>query len=360
MLFKPVPFATRSFLQRVFNQYPEENAVIELNNLLASEHVRSITKDDIIAIEKKYNIDLQREFYLNLEEFYAVFFNYYLRNGKLGKEEKENLQHLISVLGISSDSVQRLNIKIGEGVYRAAHIEAIKDGTYTEQDKKALNNLVDGMGLPTDLTEAISVEVRKEFIKNIVLKCIEDERFSPTEDEKLQRTAKGLEVDLKYDAETKNYLDKLRLYWSLENEPLPVLTLNINLQKNEVCHLKISNVHWCEMRVVRHSTTRTGYSASVRIAKGIYLRSSTYRPQSYSTEQLKQIDSGTMYITNKRILFTGINKNHNIRFDKIVEFNPYKDGIEIGKDAGRNVFLLFRDKIDITCIMLSRLLDNHG
>ncbi|OSZ82584.1 hypothetical protein CAP35_04770 [Chitinophagaceae bacterium IBVUCB1] len=355
IIFRNVPFIQRSFLQRVFKQYPEENAVIELNNLLAAKEIDTITREDVEAIEEKYNINL-KEFNLNLEEFYAVYLNHSLRNGKMSMSEKANLNHLKTILDLSDAGVQNLSVRIGENIFRQSHIEAIKDGKYTEADKNRLDELADDIGLPASLTSKISEDVRISYIKRMVNQIVEDQRLSPEEETKLHATAKDLDVNLQYDKETAGYLDKLRMYWSLENGPLPVIATDISLQKAEVCHLKISNVRWCEMRTVRQRTSYSGYSTSIRIAKGIYLRSGSYNPKTYTTEQLKQIDTGTMYITNKRILFTGVSKNHNIRYEKIVEFTPYKDGLEIGKDAGRNVFLMFSGKLDIVCIMLGRLI----
>jgi hypothetical protein len=75
MVFENRPLIRRSVFQRLFRQEPEENAIIELNNLLASRKIAAITVDDIRSIEGKYGLNLGKEFQLNLEEFYVVYLN---------------------------------------------------------------------------------------------------------------------------------------------------------------------------------------------------------------------------------------------------------------------------------------------
>ena len=61
-LFRTVPIVPQSRLQKWLKQQPEENAVIELNNLLASTPIRDISATDVRAIEEKYAINLKEEF----------------------------------------------------------------------------------------------------------------------------------------------------------------------------------------------------------------------------------------------------------------------------------------------------------
>lgn len=68
------------------------------------------------------------------------------------------------------------------------------------------------------------------------------------------------------------------------------------------------------------------------------------------------IHNGNLYLTNKRIIFTGSKKNSNIRFEKILSITPYADGVEIDKEAGKTPLLQLAEKADVFCIILERLL----
>ncbi|MEZ4901774.1 MAG: hypothetical protein R2822_08470 [Spirosomataceae bacterium] len=72
--FETRPLIAQSLMQRLLRQQPIENAVIELNNLLATQPILSINRTDLDLIEQRYSV-LLSQFMLNLEEFYAVHFN---------------------------------------------------------------------------------------------------------------------------------------------------------------------------------------------------------------------------------------------------------------------------------------------
>ncbi|RYF80988.1 MAG: hypothetical protein EOO03_16965, partial [Chitinophagaceae bacterium] len=78
-IFKIATLQKGSFFQRIFKQYPGDNAIIEVNNLLAIRDILSIKNEEIEAIGQKYELNLQQEYALNLQEFYAVLWNQYLK-----------------------------------------------------------------------------------------------------------------------------------------------------------------------------------------------------------------------------------------------------------------------------------------
>jgi hypothetical protein len=61
MVFELRPLINKSLFQKLFRQEPDENAIIELNNLLASQEITSIGKEDIRLIDwVKYSRVLYR------------------------------------------------------------------------------------------------------------------------------------------------------------------------------------------------------------------------------------------------------------------------------------------------------------
>jgi len=168
-----------------------------------------------------------------------------------------------------------------------------------------------------------------------------------------------LNVNVTLNDQTKEQLRKLKLYWALENLDLPVIQSDIMIKKSELCHYRIEDVNWYEMRKVTQRLGYIGYSTTFKIAKGFYLRSGSYRNQSYSVDSMKLIDTGTLYLTNKRLIFTGSKKNSIIHLDKILDFKPYNDGVEIGKETGKSPTIQLNESADIFCIMLERILNER-
>jgi NAD-dependent DNA ligase len=75
-------------------------------------------------------------------------------------------------------------------------------------------------------------------------------------------------------------------------------------------------------------------------------------------EQLLQIDSGSLYITNKRIIFVGSKKNANIQLSKVLSVTPYSDGVGIEKDSGKSPILRVSTNSDLLAMTLGRVIND--
>lgn len=355
-LFAQANLSERSFFQKIFKQHPPENAVKEVNNLLASQPLLQISRREIEAVEKKHSVNIKKEFKLNLEEFYAVYLNHCLKDKSLSEDELKELKHLKTILNLDDKSIDTLHAKIGEILYKQSFQEAVSDGRLTKEEEMFLRKLESELRLPKDLANKISNETRRSFMSNHVAQIVADQRLSPDEEREMEAIAASLNIDIKIDDENKEIFDRLKKYWALENLELESVNADIALQRNEHCYVFIRNVHWHELRSVRKRVTYSGYATSFKVAKGFYLRSGSYKPQSFSTDEMKLIDSGVLYLTNKRIIFTGFKKNSNIKLDKILSITPYTNGVEINKETGKSLTLTLPERPDVFCIILERLL----
>ncbi len=108
--------------------------------------------------------------------------------------------------------------------------------------------------------------------------------------------------------------------------------LPFNLQKTEKLVWAFENVDYLEERV------RTRYEGgsrgvSVRVARGVYYRAGGFKGERVQTAETVHADTGLLGLTDKHIYFAGPSKRFRIRYDKIVAFEPYSDGIGIQRDA---------------------------
>src|SRR5439155_15276805 len=95
----------------------------------------------------------------------------------------------------------------------------------------------------------------------------------------------------------------------------------INLQRGEIC-FHVLRVEHKELRTVTKRVNYAGYSTSIKVAKGVYLRSGSYVPQRVTNEEMVQIDSGILYFTNKRLIFDGAKKNLTLTKKTILSIDP--------------------------------------
>ncbi len=101
----------------------------------------------------------------------------------------------------------------------------------------------------------------------------------------------------------------------------------IMLKKGEDAILYYNNISFREARAVRSSVSR--YAGTSGKAMGIPLRTGMSASKSESHDEIRTIDTGTLTVTTKRLVFAGNKKNVNLPLNKIMSMTPYSDGIAI-------------------------------
>lgn len=105
-----------------------------------------------------------------------------------------------------------------------------------------------------------------------------------------------------------------------------------NLMKSEQLVWVIDGVDYYEIKT-RRERRGTSHGVSIRVAKGLYYRPSTFRSRAVEWEETVHEDTGLLGVTSKHIYFHGPRKRFRIRYDRIVSFDPYSDGIGVMRDA---------------------------
>jgi len=184
---------------------------------------------------------------------------------------------------------------------------------------------------------------------------VSDRRISDEEEERLTAMAKNLGVTLKHDDQTQRLVDRFRLLARIESGELPSVAAPIKLQRGEVCHGMLT----CTQHEIRQQTQSyrySGPSASIKIMKGVRWRIGQVSVQRVTRDVMTQLDSGTLYITNKRLLFDGGKKNTLITLNKIVNFTVFSDGLRVEKDSGRDQYFVCDGDVEVLGAVLERVL----
>jgi len=108
--------------------------------------------------------------------------------------------------------------------------------------------------------------------------------------------------------------------------------LPFNLQKGEKIAWLFNDVKYHEVRTRTHFEGRSS-GVSVRVARGLYYRTGTFKGHPVKTEETVLVGKGVMLITSKNIYFGSSAKSLRIPYGKIVAFTPYSDGVGIQRDA---------------------------
>lgn len=243
-------------------------------------------------------------------------------------------------------NISKNNLLNTKSDIKAKYIEALNSNA------ESINLSYDDFTLQVNQAEfnIIDAEVRKDCINEMIQNLIKNGTLSPDDYSKIIYASKKININLSFDKETNNYIEKLIAFWKIDNEDLPIKTVDISLQNNEVCHYE-SEIKWMENKTVTTSINYSGLSASFKIAKGVRYRVGNIKPQRVTVDKLVEIDKGKLYVTNKRIIFMGIRKNNNIKYQSILSIVPYSDGVGIEKDSGKSPILICENSE-----MLSRIL----
>jgi hypothetical protein len=108
--------------------------------------------------------------------------------------------------------------------------------------------------------------------------------------------------------------------------------LPVNLQKGEQLVWGFAGTRYLEDKV-RREFVGGSQGVSVRVMKGVYLRSSAFKGHAVERTETVLIDTGWMFTTNKNIYFAGPRKSLRLPYSKIISLEPFKDGIGVIRDA---------------------------
>ena len=105
-----------------------------------------------------------------------------------------------------------------------------------------------------------------------------------------------------------------------------------NLMKSEKLVWMFQNVAYLE-DVTRREMHGSSRGLTIRVARGIYYRPSAFKSRVVEWDETVRLDTGLMGLTTKHIHFAGDTKRFRVRYDRIVAFEPYSDGIGIMREA---------------------------
>ncbi len=115
------------------------------------------------------------------------------------------------------------------------------------------------------------------------------------------------------------------------------------LQKNESLVWFFKNTH-LYLQKTRKEYLGQSSGVSVRVAKGVYFRTSSFRGNPVERVSTEREDVGLMAITSKHVMFSGSRKHLRIPLKKIVVLLPHNDGIGIQTDAASAKPMLFKNQ----------------
>ncbi|UBM59235.1 hypothetical protein LAG90_01005 [Marinilongibacter aquaticus] len=339
-VFKEIELIPRSFFQKLIRQYPEDNCIYELNNLFATSNVSCINEQDIDSLCKKYKVNVLKDYCLNIQEFYTSILYYSLIELEQNENQNADLVHLKEIFKIDSETSRMLTEKVGVIILREFYEKAVSYGRISSEEREFLLKKRILLQLSSEIEESISLEVRKQYIENYSTKILESNRITPFEEDRLNSIARNLGVNIPQKLEVR--IPILKGYWSLENLELEGIQTKLKIQKSEKCYLEVSNVLWLEER---------------EQLKRVYGYAKLDQTDQVIESNLKFMDRGSLVVTNKRLLFFGLEKTSSIKLGDIYDIREYNKAVEVDKIIGRSRLFVAPKGTDLINILMKRLIN---
>lgn len=240
------------------------------------------------------------------------------------------------------------------GFFRKKHancekIHLLGINEYVKLVNEAINTQQTESDIETQLNEIvessfITAEQRTRLLckafENSIDQFLEDGILSISEEKKLLMFMEGFGLS-QTELDKNGYYSKTILasiLRDLSEGKIPEQRINIGgvlpflLQKSETLLWIFKNVDFYE------STIKTEYQGgssgmSIRIAKGLYYRTSAFKGRPVRSEQMTYKGTGLLAITTKHLYFDGSPKKFKIPFSKLLSIEPFEDGIGLQKDG---------------------------
>jgi Chloroplast envelope transporter len=342
-----------SFMQRLLKKEPKENAYVEINNLIAATPTTNIDKQHISSILERYKLSNEKA-KSRLIGIYTQILKHFLKDFRISDGEHEELQRLQEVLWLDKNEASWINSAVINPIFQKFVRDTYLNGVVTEQEKSWLERVCEQLRIDEETKmELFTVEAHRAY-KNKFDAALSDGQLSPTEEIELAEIASNLNADISYTADTEILLSRMRRLWQLSNGNLPVLNIPIYLQKNEQCSAYVSSSHY-ELRKITKAIVYSGYSVSNTVF-GVRFRSGVIKSQRITNDVLQFLDDGTLYFTNKRLLFNGSHKTTQIPLSKIIGATFYADGLIIEKSSGKDQVFKFNGDFEELQIIFDSLM----
>lgn len=144
-------------------------------------------------------------------------------------------------------------------------------------------------------------------------------------------------------AEARTFLSKID-----QDQGLTPVATSLILKRGETAYFS-GSADLYETRAVRHYVA--GHSG-VRIMKGVYVGGS--KGKSVSSQEWTKVASGSVVVTNKRLLFDGDKNDRNIALNKIFNIESTADGVEVSCE-NRQKSMIFASRNPIILAIILRI-----
>lgn len=357
-VFTAEELANPGFFKRLLKQQLVENAIVEVNNLLATKPLMDIVTDEVQEIGARYNVDLHEVFSDQLKDMYRLYLNKCLEDNAISNQEIDELRHLSNLLLLDDEQVTTIHDELTSDIYKQNYDDVLNNTQSQTEKEVFIAALQQNLRMPDAQVARIKKASNDYFMDAQLDKIMDDKQVSDEEWNEFTKLAEQLGVNMLRFQASKDKLEKYRFYWTVASGQLPVFETALSLQKDEICHYAIK-ADWVENVTYTKEIKYSVESNSMTFSDGVRKEWGTQQVERITEDKLTATAYGTFYLTNKRMIFVGSQENYTIPLSNVLSLTKYSNGIGIDRDSGKKIIILVDENADMLNIIAARIINQE-
>lgn len=239
----------------------------------------------------------------------------------------------------------------GLDLYSQKIKELLVDGNLSEEDKTILEQIKKEHNLTDKDVERYNLAGFKIFFDKIT----DDSRITEAERKELVKIYSDLNLPTDNLAYNQSDFNKYYTLHLIDKGKLPTIdvpNLNVNLSNGEKLHY-VNKAFIVKNKSVTKSYNYSGFSASIKIAKGLRYRVGNVKINPQKVNVMMTEDAGTFYLTTKNLGYIGLNKHLSIPYDKISSLDIRDGFLYLYKKGKEAPFIISMDDFELPLAIVS-------
>lgn len=354
-VFRKKPVQKRSIWQKLWKKQIPENLIIEINNLLAEKSIMEASQLDIKAICQRYDAVTLAKTQRRLLGYYHLYLQECLDDKKLTDQEIAELARLKLLLGLSDRMIKEIHSAVVTRLFSKEVGRSLSDGTLDEDEQNFLDKLSENLLLSKERTDEILASQANKKIGEKLEEIMEDGRITPEEEDEFKVLIQNLGLQPEMTAQTQEAYERYKIYWQLENEPLPQITIDIQLRNKETACFT-APAKWFESSKKTRDKNFNMLSGQIKLPGKESWETGYLGEVEDTDENWVLVDTGKMILTNLHLIFIGKDGRKSMEIKDITNFVPYSNGMRIEREKAISVILEMPKRSDFLAVILNRVI----
>ena len=358
-VFRTKKLKTLSLIEKLRRSTSKENGFIKINNLFAQTLTLSeASPEAVYQLLEDFNIQCRTQSdLLQILKLYAQLLRGTLAQKQFQKHNFENFHYFKRLFNLRDRDLSRVHKTVLEKYYTRPLVD-ILSMSLADDEKSFITYLEQRLVLPKPLRHIFLKEDTTHMLQELL-----------QENTRLGKSLLAKEIDqykaLCYTmhvphskAHDRKYLQKLKLYWCVEYAGFIPIEVSVIELKDEKCVLYMPAKYLQRRQRIKF----VHYGSAplhVKIIEGTYWRCPLPAVRELAREVWEVCDKGDIYLTNRRIFFSGEQDKKSVLLSRVNNFSAYENGVEIEQRNGTSIFFALQGGVDIFTMFLGKTIAEH-